>query len=290
MLAFFLIVITEAVLLGVIVLRREPKLLVPAVILFLPIEIFEVILFESAGDEGGPGIIAGFLNPGQNLMLVTILVGVVRYRHEPARLFPNSALVVPLVALLAVMLVGVAWSDSLIPINGVLILPVYVAFIFVAPAFIEDRRDIERILGAFLVAATIVAVLAIVQRGTGFFAWRESLLLSDGVSYRANATFGDPNILARFLAVSLTLAGGLILATGARRQTLYLAVPLLAVGSLAIVATALAVRVADVDAHRAPRRLVCAGPALFQGSHHSHQCHNDNGACGLALRSGRCRS
>ena len=216
MLSLVLMVAAEAVLLGVVLLKREPKLLLPAVVFFLPIEVFEVLAFESAGEDGGLGLIGGFLNPGQNLMVVTVLTGVVRYRHEPAKLFPNSSMIVPFAALLLVMLVGVGWSDSLIPINGILYLPVYIAFIFVAPVFIEDRRDVERIVGAFLIAAGLLALLAVVQRGVGVFAWREVLVFSDGVSYRANATFGDPNILARFISISLALAGGLILATGPR--------------------------------------------------------------------------
>ena len=241
MLSFLLILLAELVLLGAIVLRREPKLLLPAVVLFLPIEILEVVAFDSAGEGSGGGalaIIRGFMNPGQNLMMVTVLVGVYRFRHEPARLFPNSSMIVPMVAVAALMMLGVAWSDSLIPINGILILPLYVAFMFVAPCFIEDRHDVERVTGALIVAAGLMAFIAIVQRGTGFFAWRETLLAADGVSYRSNATFGDPNILARLLAITMALAGGLILVTGPRRQTVYLAAPLLAGGLLAIVATA----------------------------------------------------
>jgi O-antigen ligase len=234
MLFFALILAFEALLLGGVLLRREPKLLLPAVVFFLPVEVFEVLAFE----DGGSSIAGGFLNPGQDLMMVTVLVGVFRFRHEPARLIPNSSMIVPLGALLIVMLAGVGWSDSLVPVNGILILPLYVAFIFVAPAFIEDRGDVERIIGAFLIAAGLLALLAAAQRGAGIFAWRDVLVFSDGVSYRANATFGDPNILARFIAMSLALAGGLILATGARRQTLYLAVPLLGIGSLALIATA----------------------------------------------------
>ena len=81
-------------------------------------------------------------------------------------------------------------------------------------------------------------LLAIAQRLGGVFQWRGILIQSDGYSYRSNATFSDPNNLARYFALTMSLAVGLILATGPRRTTLYLAVPALALASLGIVATA----------------------------------------------------
>jgi O-antigen ligase len=131
----------------------------------------------------------------------------------------------------------VGWSDNPTrPSNSVLILPLYLGFVLTAPALIEDRRDVERIVGAFLLAATLLSLVAIAQRVTGVFNWRE-ILVSGGV-YRSNATFSDPNMLARFLAVSMGLASGLLLATGPRRQTLYLALPTLVIGLAGILATA----------------------------------------------------
>ena len=55
------------------------------------------------------------------------------------------------------------------PPNGVFIMPMYVAFVFVAPSLIEDRHDLERIVAAFLIAAGLVSVLAIGQRFIGAF-------------------------------------------------------------------------------------------------------------------------
>ncbi|MGH2609066.1 MAG: O-antigen ligase family protein, partial [Tepidiformaceae bacterium] len=104
--------------------------------------------------------------------------------------------------------------------------------------FIEDRRDIERIVGAMLALAALLAVIAIAQRLLGVFNWRGILVQSDDYSYRSNATFADPNNLARYFAITLSLAAALILTTGPRRQTLYLAVPALAIGAIGIIATA----------------------------------------------------
>lgn len=222
----------ELLLLGAIIISRRPKLLVPAVVALLPIEFFGALLHEQGA------VLAGSLaNPGKLLMAATVLTVAYRERHDLSRLFPPSSLVVPLLALLAVMILAVSWADALVPPNAVIILPLYVAFVFAAPTLIEDRRDVERILGAFLLAAVVLALLAIGQRA-GFFNWREALVRATGSGYRSNATFADPNILARFLAIALTLAGGLVLATGPRRLTLYLAAPTMLLGSLAIVATA----------------------------------------------------
>ena len=89
----------------------------------------------------------------------------------------------------------------------------------------------------FFVTAIALGALAAAQR-TGFFNWRAILVQSDDYSYRANATFADPNHLARFLALALSLAGGAILVMGPRRLTLYLAIPALVIGAVGTVATA----------------------------------------------------
>jgi putative inorganic carbon (hco3(-)) transporter len=232
------ILAAQCALLIAVIILREPKLLIPAVIIGLPFEVLETEALDILGDSGLTGAIRSLLNPGQAAMVATVVVGVVRLRHEPARLIPNSALLLPFGALFALEFIGVAWSDSIIPPNKVLILPLYAAFIIVAPSLIENRRDVERILGAFLAIAIFLSVVAIAQRLLGVFNWRGILIQSDAYSYRSNATFADPNNFARFLALAMSLAAGLILATGPRRTTVYLAIPALLFGAVAIVASA----------------------------------------------------
>jgi O-antigen ligase len=238
MLEYAIIIAAQIAVLGAVVILREPKLLIPAVVLGLPMEYLETETIHSLGSSGLAGAARSLLNPGQAAMAATVIVGVIRARHEPSRLIPDSAMMLPILLLVGIQFLGVAWSDSLVPANSILILPLYLGFVFVAPSFIEDRRDIERIVGAFLVAAILLATLSALQRLTGVFNWRDILIQSDNFSYRSNATFADPNNLARFLAVAMSLGGGLILATGPRRQTVYLAVPALAAGAIGIVATA----------------------------------------------------
>jgi len=225
-----LLMAAQAVLLGAVVVLREPKLLIPCVVLGLPFEVLETQL------QGSFGPASSLLNPGQVAMIATVVVVAVRERHTPWRLLPNSGMVLPIALLFLVLWLGVAWSDNpLRPDNSVLILPLYLAFVLCAPTLIEDRRDIERIAGAFLLGAAMLAVLALSQRVFGVFTWRPNLF-SAGV-YRANATFADPNLLARYLAVAMALAAGLVLVTGPRRQTVYLAIPAFVFGSAAILAT-----------------------------------------------------
>ncbi len=232
-----LVALDAALIIGVLVLRN-PKWLVPLVVLGLPIEYFGTETLGSLGEGGAGGVIRALLNPGKAAMIAVIVIGVFRFRHDPRRLFPDSSLLVPIVAFMGVMILGLFWSDTLRPPNAILIMPMYVAFLFVAPSFIEDRRDMERIAGAFLIAAASLAVLAIAQRVTGVFNWREILIQSDDVSYRSNATFADPNNFARYLVISMTLATALVLATGPRRTTVYLAIPALGFGFIGIIATA----------------------------------------------------
>lgn len=234
-----LVVLVQAMLLAAVVILREPKLLIPCVVLGLPVEWAETQLFSSLGDSGLRGALRSLLNPGQLAMVATVVVAVVRSRHEPWRLLPNSLVALPVLLLTGLLVLGVLWSDTPTrPANIVLIMPLYVGFLFAAPSLIEDRRDVERIIVAFLAAAVLLSVLATAQRLVGVFQWREALIGSDAVSYRSNATFSDPNILARFLAIAMALAAGLVLARGPSRVTVYLALPALAFGALAIVATA----------------------------------------------------
>lgn len=236
MLDLAFIVVVEAIVLGAVIILREPKLLVPCVVLGLPFEYLQVQTLGTLGEGGAGGALRTMLNPGKAAMAATIVVAAWRCRHSPQRLIPNSSFLLPMVLLAAVIALGVAWSDSQRPPNAVIILPMYVAFVFVAPSLIEDRRDIERIVAAFLIAAGLVSVLAIGQRFVGALQWR-SMLFEPGGGYRSNATFADPNNLARFLAITLALAAGTILATGARRLTVYLAVPAVIVGLPALAAT-----------------------------------------------------
>ncbi|MCC6383127.1 MAG: O-antigen ligase family protein, partial [Dehalococcoidia bacterium] len=238
MLELAVLLTLEGALLAAVVILREPKLLVPCVVLGLPIEYFGTQTLHSLGESGAAGAVRALLNPGKAAMLATIVVGVVRLRHRPQRLFPDSAVLLPVVALLAGVVLGLVWSESLKAPNSVLILPRYVAFVFVAPTLIEDRRDVERIVGAFLLAAMALALLAVAQRLFGVFNWRAILIQSDDYSYRSNATFADPNNLARYFALAMSLAVGMVLATGPRRLTIYLAIPTLVLGAAGIVATA----------------------------------------------------
>lgn len=230
-----ILVVIEAAILAAVIILREPKLLIPAVILGLPFEYANTQLLSSWGSTGIHGALRAFLNPGKLAMLATILVGVVRMRQNPARLFPESRVILPIVLLFVITVLGLAWSDSRRPDSAVLVMAMYIAFLFVAPSLIENRRDIERIIGALLIAASVLAIIALAQRFLHVFEWR-SYLVSEG-AYRANATFADPNILARYLVISITLAAILVLSTPPRRTTIYLALPTLALGAAGIVAT-----------------------------------------------------
>ncbi len=236
MLEFGVIVVLQGALLAAVVLLREPKLLIPCVVLGLPFEYISTEAVGYLGEGGASGAVRAFLNPGKAAMLAVIGLGIWRARYEPGRLFPNSSILLPIVAITAVAVLAVGWSDTQRPNNSILILPIYVAFVFVAPMFIEDRRDIERIVVAFFASAVILSLMALAQRYVAPLQWRD-MLFSGGV-YRSNATFADPNNFARFLAITVALAVGMILATGARRLTVYLAIPTIVLGLPAIVVTA----------------------------------------------------
>lgn len=228
----------EAILLVSILILREPKLLIPAVIIGLPFEYLATQTLDTLGEGGAGGAVRTLLNPGKFAMLATCFVGVIRARHNPRALLPDSSILLPIAGLLALVTLGVFWSDSLTPTNAVAIMPMYVAFVFIAPSFIEDRRDMERIVFAFLITAGELSLIAIAQRLLHVFNWRDILIQSDAYSYRSNATFADPNNLARCLAISVALGVAMIFATGPRRLTVYIAGPAVALSAVGIIATA----------------------------------------------------
>lgn len=238
MFEYEVIIFLQLLLLAAVIILREPKLLIPCVVLGLPFEYLATQTLTTLGEGGVGGMIRTLLNPGKAAMLATIVFAVIRARHNPRRLFPESEIMLPLVVLTIVVFLGVAWSDTMRPSNGVLIMPMYVAFVFAAPSLIEDRKDLERIVAAFLIAASILSVVAVAQRVLGVFQWRAILIQSDDYSYRSNAFFADPNNLARFLAISMALSAGLIMVTGPRRLTVYIAAPMMAICALGIVTTA----------------------------------------------------
>ena len=233
-----LVVFVQAALLAAVVILREPKLLIPAVVIGLPVEYLQTQAVDTLGESGVGGAIRAMLNPGKAAMAATIVVAAWRARYEPRRLLPPSRVLLPALVILFLSIVGLAWSDLQRPNNAVLILVLYVGFVFAAPSLIDDRRDLERILAAFFLAAIGLSLLAVAQRLLGVFQWRAILVQSDAYSYRANATFADPNNLARLLAITIALAAAGLLALGPRRLTVYLAAPALLLSAPALIATA----------------------------------------------------
>lgn len=233
-----LVVLVQAALLVAVIILREPRLLIPAVVIGLPFEYLQTQAISTLGESGFGGAIRVMLNPGKAAMAATVVIAAWQCRRDPLRLLPRSSVLLPVLLIGFISVVGLAWSDLQRPNNAVLILPLYIGFVFAAPVLIRDRRDLERVIAAFFLAAIALSLLAIAQRLLGVFQWRAILVQSDDYSYRSNATFADPNNLARFLAITMALAAGTILALGPRRLTVYLAVPTLAISAPALIATA----------------------------------------------------
>jgi O-antigen ligase len=76
----------------------------------------------------------------------------------------------------------------------------YAGFAVFVAMTIRDRFAISIVAFGLLVSAAVIACLAIALEVSGVYLWREGVL---NVLGRANATFGDPNILARFLLIAL---------------------------------------------------------------------------------------
>lgn len=99
------------------------------------------------------------------------------------------------------------------------------AMVFTAQA-IEDERGVALVMVAVFATGVAEAALALGQEIFSFYVWREGVL---NVLGRSNATFGDPNILARFLGLA-ALAGLCLVAIRPWHRRRWDAVVLLGLG------------------------------------------------------------
>ncbi len=175
--------------------RRErlPEWLLVAIILSLPLQASKTLF------------------PIQQLEISRLLMGVafvwviIRGRE---RGWPFSkALTLSIGAMLAVLaasFIATRWPDGLLL---VLAPTFYTAFAIFVAMVIRDRFALGLVGVAVVVSGALIACLAILLEVAGVYLWREGVL---SVLGRANATFGDPNILARFLVIALITLLGLV--------------------------------------------------------------------------------
>jgi O-antigen ligase len=174
-------------------IEHPAELLLVGIVLTLPLEISKTLFPIQQ------------LEIARLLMLPAVVIGVAAVARG-ARPIPRP-LVLGVLAVLAVntlSFLATRWAD------GTLLAAAPIAYALVAvfvAVTVRERRTILVVGLAVLISTGYVAVIAAAQSVFGFYLWREGVL---DVLGRANATFGDPNIAARFVSFGVVVGLALL--------------------------------------------------------------------------------
>ena len=125
------------------------------------------------------------------------------------RVWPSSALDLPLMLFVGFTLVSLVWSSD-VPEGAVKATFFWIPFVLlylIAVAMWRQGRALVTLAITTMAMAVPVALLAIGQYATGDILWNHRLMQSNVYSrfFRVNSIFYDPNILGRYLALALLI-------------------------------------------------------------------------------------
>jgi O-antigen ligase len=131
------------------------------------------------------------------LALLTFVAQIVLERRE-VRL-PSTTAMAALAAFLVYAAVSAAVSTSAQGIKTVLAMVAYMAMMLTVFNWTRTSGDHRRVWTALAISAIVLAVVGLALHMTGSYIWNAP----DKGILRVNATFGDPNIFARFLGIAI---------------------------------------------------------------------------------------
>jgi len=131
------------------------------------------------------------------LALLTFVAQIVLERRE-VRL-PSTTAMAALAAFLVYAAVSAALSTSAQGIKTVLAMVAYMAMMLTVFNWTRTSGDHRRVWTALAISAIVLAVVGLALHMTGSYIWNAP----DKGILRVNATFGDPNIFARFLGIAI---------------------------------------------------------------------------------------
>ncbi len=216
---------------------REPRLVVPVIILLLPLEISKLLFpFLPTREELGGGLPpTSIVDVGRLAILMAAVVWLIRPGISRSEVLPSSTLAVPALLLLALYAVSALYArDTEAARTETLRLTFLLAFWALIPVFVRDLTTLRWCAAALIASAALLAVAGIYQQATGTFFWNEGLGLYD--ERRINATFADPNHFARLLLAALVLGLALFFLVSSKVRYMLL-VPALALCGLTLIFT-----------------------------------------------------
>ncbi len=153
------------------------------------------------------------------LSLLTLLAQVALERRQVR--IPASATLLGLAIFTAYAGISAAVVESGQGVKTVLAMVLYLLMMLTIFNWVHTSADHRRLWSALAISAVVLALVGLVFHATNFYFWNEP---NAGVA-RVNATFHDPNIFARFLALAIVTM--VVLASDldvtARQRTLWVA-------------------------------------------------------------------
>ncbi|MEX0801429.1 MAG: O-antigen ligase family protein [Dehalococcoidia bacterium] len=207
---------------GVLVaMTVDRRLVIPIIVLLLPLEIggrFVPILQT----EGSAKVDASALSLARMGLVVGAGLWALRAPSDWWRGFlPRSALYLPIalfLGLYAVSLLNTSDFSGAAQELGRLIS--HLVLLALVVIYVRDRQTLRWTLLALVASGLLLALVGLFQQATDTYLWNEALG-TRGI--RRNATFVDPNIYARFLVVTMVVAGALFFGERSRFRYLYAA-------------------------------------------------------------------
>ena len=138
---------------------------------------------------------------------------------------PLSRSVIPLVLFIAISVAGWLFTRALGSFNPLLDVAAYPLMALLVINLTRGERQLDKAWLAFLISALAIALLSAFLYYAHLSIWRPDVTTP---LHRVNATFGDPNILARFLTLGVSAA---ILLFAGRRQKRWLVICVALVGA-----------------------------------------------------------
>jgi len=232
-----LLALAAAVLLVAAIALREPRLVVPVIILTLPLEISKLLFpFLSTREETGGGLPpTSIVDVGRLAILMAAVVWLIRPNMARWEAFAGSTLTIPAFLLLALYALSTVYArDTEAARSETLRLAFLIGFAALMPVFVRDRTALRWCAAALIASAALLAVVGAYQQVSGHFFWNEGLGLYG--ERRINTTFADPNHFARLLVEAMVLGLALFFFVSGKVRYLLL-LPALAACALTLIFT-----------------------------------------------------
>jgi len=145
---------------------------------------------------------------------------------------PRTRLLLAIGAVVGLHVVSFALTRTTNGLRDTAAIAVYACLAIFVAHVVADRRRVLTVVTALGMAALIVALIVVAQEVGNFYLWQAE---GNAILGRRNATFGDPNVASRFLAIALVACLALLAAPSTPRH--------LRIGTLIVAAV---VAIADV--------------------------------------------